>query len=537
MNIILKTTAVVFLCCSISLAQTAKKGGAPTALTKDQIGDAKKLANEYYKSQNYKGALEGYTRLVLSDADNMEFNYRLGMCYLNTNDNKPAAIEYLLKASTKKDCPKDVNFYLAEALRYAGEFDDAVENYEKYKEGNQGKINAKFNVDNHIEWCYNAKELMKTPVGVKFKNLGKQVNSPGNDYRPVCDAEGFNIYFSSNRKGNMGAVTDGYGEFVTDIYSTTYDTAAAKAKSAGPMVNSEGYEETLSLNANGDKMLVFREGADASTQVYITESAGKAWSKVMPTDDLFGFKEKIDGACYAPDGKTIWFAAELKGGKGGKDIWYTEYNDEKKEYNVPKNAGDEINTKFDEAAPMFTADGRNFIFASEGHGSMGGYDIYVTDRADESASWSKPTNAGYPINTVYDEKYICLSADGMSGYISAIKKEGFGDYDIYRFTLKKSLLNNPAILFKAALQKADGTPAKDALCNITKSETGESFGGVIKSNPASGKILAALPPGNYKLKVKGVKSGRLDADFTVAGNEKGGKLEKIFKLLPPVKEK
>ena len=87
------------------------------------------------------------------------------------------------------------------------------------------------------------------------------------------------------------------------------------------------------------------------------------------------------------------------------------------------------------------------------------------------------------------------------------------------------------------MQKADGTPAKDGLCNITKSETGESFGGVIKSNPVNGKILAALPAGNYKLKVKGVKSGRLDADFTIVGNEKGGKLEKTFKLLPPVKEK
>jgi tetratricopeptide (TPR) repeat protein len=537
MKTFFKTICVCLLTVSIAAAQPGKKPTTAKTLTKDQLSEIKSIAAGYYKDHNYNKALEGYQALVNSDEGNMEYNYRLGMCYLNTNFNKPAAIEYLLKASTKKDCPKDVNYHLGNALMYAGELDDAIENLEKYKEQNQGKLNAKFNVDNHITWCDNAKELMKNPVAVKFTNAGKQVNSVGADYRPVCDAEGSIVYFASNRKGNMGGIADGFGEFITDIYFTTFDTGFSKAKTVGPMVNTEGYDESFYLNANGDKLLLFREGGDVESQIYYSDLNGKSWNKILPLGDVFNFKERIDGACFGPESKTVWFAAELKGTKGGKDIWYSNYDDEKKEWGAPKNAGDEINTKFDEACPMFTADGKNLFFASEGHQSMGGFDIFITDRADESASWSKPTNIGYPINTFYDDKQICVAANGKTGYMAAVRKEGFGDYDIYRFTLGKSLLNNTSVLFKATLQKADGTPAKDALCTITKSDTGESFGGVIKSNALTGKILAALPAGTYKLKVKGIKSGRLDTDFTITGEEKGGKLEKIFKLLPPVKEK
>ena len=107
MNIFLKTTCIVLLTASISVAQSGKKTTAPKTLTKDQVSEIKKMAADFYKEQNYTKALEGYQALVGSDADNMDYNYRLGICYVNTNVNKPAAIEYLLKASTKKDCPND----------------------------------------------------------------------------------------------------------------------------------------------------------------------------------------------------------------------------------------------------------------------------------------------------------------------------------------------------------------------------------------------------------------------------------------------
>jgi hypothetical protein len=209
---------------------------------------------------------------------------------------------------------------------------------------------------------------MKTPVDVKFLNLGKQVNSPTADYRPVCDAEGTTIYFTSNRKGNMGGLPDGYGEFIPDIYYTTFDSVFSKAKTTGPNVCTEFYDESLYLNANADMMLVYREGGSAESQIYFTEATGKAWDKIAPFGKGLNVKDKIEGACLSPDEKTLYFSAEMKGGKGGKDIWYVQKND-KGEWGVPKNCGDGINTKFDEINPSLFFDGKTMFFASEGHNS------------------------------------------------------------------------------------------------------------------------------------------------------------------------
>lgn len=525
---------ILSLLINFSLAQIpAKKPAKPVQLTKEVAGQMKDAANEYYKAGNYKHALGLYRQLQAFDPDNMDFNYKLGMCYLNSNVDKGAAANYLVKASTKKDAPKELNFYLGNALMYLNELDDAVDTYEKYKEVNNGKLNPKFNIDNHIEWCYHAKELMKAPVAVKFYNAGKNVNSINVDYRPVCDAEATSLYLTSNRKGNTGGILDGTGEFTSDSYLSTFDTAFAKAKNLGPNINGLAYDEVLHINSNADRLLIYREGGEAVSPLYTSSGGGKSWEKAMPLQKL-PFDQAIEGACMTSNGKTIYFSIDMKGGKGGKDIWSIT-QDEKGEWSDPKNLGDVINTKYDEVNPFLFFDDKTLFFASQGHFSMGGFDIFKTDQQDLSQAWSKPVNIGYPLNTFYDDKYICLAADGKTGFVSALRKEGVGENDIYKFIVAEPLVASNAVLFKAWLQKQDGMVAKDALCTLVRNDTGESMG-LFRANAQTGRVIALLPPGNYKMKVKGVKSGRLDVDFTITGSEKNKKYEKIFKLTPPLKD-
>jgi tetratricopeptide (TPR) repeat protein len=511
---------------------TAKKPAKPVVLTKEQIAAMKKDAADYFKTENYKSAIELYRQLQVSDPVNTEFNYRLGMCYLNTNINKGMAANFLINAANKKDAPKDVNFFLGRALLHLGELDDAIDSYEKYKIANGGKTNPKFNYENNVEWCYHARDLKKAPVNVAFNNLGKSVNSPQNDYRPVCDLTGENVYFSSNRKGNTGAIVDGYGEVISDGYVTSHDTGYSKAKNLGANINSMGYEEPLYINANSDRMLIFREGGDASSPLYTAELNGKSFDRAMPVAKFPA--SKIEGACMTNNGKTIYFSADLKGGKGGKDIWMTTLND-KGEWNSPKNLGEGVNTKFDEVNPWLFFDEKTLFFASEGHNSMGGFDIFMSSQTDASQDWSVAKNIGYPLNSTDDDKFFSLTADGKSGYISALRPEGNGETDIYKFTTKEPLLAVNAVVFKANFLKADGTTAKDASCIIVRNDTGESIG-LFKANSITGRVNAMLIPGTYKIKVKGIKSGRLEEDFTITGEEKGKIFSKTFKLLPAVKE-
>ena len=527
-----KSVLFFLLATQIVFAQSSKKPPKPIVLTKDQVSDMKSAASTYFKEQNYNASINLYRQLQAVEPENMEYNYRLGVCYLNTNINKGMAANFLVRASVMKDVPKDVNFHLGRALLHLGEVDDAIDTYEKYKEANNGKVNPKFNLDNHIEWCYHLRDLKKNPIDVNFYNAGKNVNSTTADFRPVIDISGDVLYFSSNRKTNTAAIVDGFGEYITDGYVAFKDTGFAKAKNLGINVNAIGYDEILSVNSNSDRMLIYKEAGSTESPLYIALANGKSWDKATPVNKLPS--SRMAGACMASNGKTIYFSAEIKGGKGGKDIWMTTQN-EKGEWGAPQNLGEGVNTRFDEVNPWLFYDDKAMFFASEGHNSIGGFDIFKTEQADASQSWSKAENIGYPLNTTDDDKYLSLTVDRKTGYVSQLRPEGLGETDIYRFVTAQPLVKSNNVLVKGNLIKADGTVAKDASCMIVRNDTGDNMG-VMKGNAITGKVTTMLPPGNYKLKVKGLKSGRLDEDFVITGQEKNGVVTKTFKLSPPVKE-
>jgi outer membrane protein OmpA-like peptidoglycan-associated protein len=101
---------------------------------------------------------------------------------------------------------------------------------------------------------------------------------------------------------------------------------------------------------------------------------------------------------------------------------------------VPVNLGDTINTAGNEMAPFIHPDGRTLYFSSTGHPGMGGADLFVS-RLSTNNRWLKPENIGYPVNTKLDEINLIINAKGNEAYISAERKNGYGNTDIYRFEL------------------------------------------------------------------------------------------------------
>jgi hypothetical protein len=129
--------------------------------------------------------------------------------------------------------------------------------------------------------------------------------------------------------------------------------------------------------------------------------------------------------------KTIYFSSDRQGGLGGRDIYYAQLMPDGSWGNV-KNMGPQINTKFDEDAPFVHSDGKTLFFASTGHNTIGGYDIFVSEKV--AGQWSKPVNLGYPINTPYDDFFFASTANGKFAYNSSNRAGGSGGYDIYKVT-------------------------------------------------------------------------------------------------------
>src|SRR6185312_3387955 len=89
---------------------------------------------------------------------------------------------------------------------------------------------------------------------------------------------------------------------------------------------------------------------------------------------------------------------------------------------------------FDEDFPTISGDGRTLYFSSNGHTSMGGYDIFKAELNPDTKQFSNSKNLGYPINTPEDNYNFRISGNGRFGYIAALREGGLGDLDIYRVT-------------------------------------------------------------------------------------------------------
>src|ERR1035437_7671347 len=99
-------------------------------------GDVK-LADDNFKSGNFEGALDEYLILVKKDPDNEKYNYRIGVCYLNTDIDKTKAITYFAKIQNTTSEP-ETKYLMGRAYQYAYRFDEAIKSFTQYKQEKKG---------------------------------------------------------------------------------------------------------------------------------------------------------------------------------------------------------------------------------------------------------------------------------------------------------------------------------------------------------------------------------------------------------------
>ena len=84
---------------------------------------------------------------------------------------------------------------------------------------------------------------------------------------------------------------------------------------------------------------------------------------------------------------------------------------------------------------FLAADGETLYFASFGHDGLGGSDLYVSRRLDDSwKRWSKPKNLGPGINSEHNENYLSVTGDFSYVYFESYPP-GSEDKDLFRAPL------------------------------------------------------------------------------------------------------
>lgn len=171
-----------------------------------------------------------------------------------------------------------------------------------------------------------------------------------------------------------------------------------------------------------------------------------------------------------------------------------------------QNLGYTINTAFNDDAPFIHPDNKTLYFSSEGHTSIGGYDIFYT-KMDEYGNFGDAVNIGYPINTINDDRYFVLAADGKTGYYSGGGEHSIGEQDIFRIITGK--VGKPVLALLLGNVYFDDAPT-GSFMSLYRADNGE-LEGTFKSNSETGKYVMALTPGRYEIEVE-LESGEIVRD-------------------------
>ncbi len=488
-----------FLFIQPAIAQRAKTH----TLTADEAKLVKKDANGAFTSGDFNSALPSYKDLVKSSGENPEYNYRYGVCLLNTNSIKSKAVEPLEKASKAASTKKDVWYYLGMAYMNANRWDDAISAFNTSKTNNILKPTKDFlPVERMIEMCNNGKELTAKPIDVKFENMTKIVNTPFEEYNPMISADGKTLAFTSRRKGNMGGFIPELGVYTADIFASTWrDTIWTKARSLGATVNSDWDEETVGMTHDGNQLIVYFDNMEYFGDLGISMSKGRNWQKPILMSTTINGKSLEGSGCLSNDGQVIYFSSDRKEGQGMSDIWFC-IRQTTGEWSTPQNLGSVVNTKYDETDPYISLDGRTLYFCSKGHNSMGGFDIFYTTYDSGTAKWSPPKNLGYPLNNADDQTSFSMTGNERIAYVAAIRDEGLGDKDIYKVTFNDTSTHPFYALISGVVSSPNGAKVELRQVSLLSKEDKKVIS-VYKPYFMSNEYVLNARPGEYYLKVEG----------------------------------
>ncbi len=449
---------IILLVTILLLALTTE---APAQKRKSEKAYAAFEAGEYFDAIDlFKDA---YSRTGRSDqAARTDLVFMIAECYRITNDPRNAETWYRLAVRSTYSRPEALLKY-AETLKKNGKYQQAINEFRNYKQVAPDDPRA----DQEIRACELADEWLRNPDAYQVEEL-KDLNSRDLDFGPAYARDDFGvIWFTSSRDDAAGSKSHGAtGQNFTDIFESRIDK---KSKWSTPvpvdLLNSEFEEGTPTFSPDFREVYFTRCEAGKREQkgcaIMYSERTGDGWSRPVNTGIL---PDSVVAAhpALSPDGSTLYFVSDIKGGFGSKDIWSVKKSGDGNSWSQPVNLGPDINTGGDELFPYIRDDG-SLYFASDGHIGMGGLDIFRAVPQPDG-SWVVQ-NMRAPVNSAADDFSITFEAGNERGIFSSSRK-GRGNDELYSFEMPP-LRFNVAGLVK---DEKDGTPVAGAVVQLIASD-------------------------------------------------------------------
>lgn len=464
-------------------------------------------ANQLMEEKLWNQSLDVWKKLYAEQPENANINYKLGYCYLQTANEKLKSLKYLEFAAyqdinskydpydpVETQAPVESIYYLGNAYHLNYQMDKAITEYNRLLEQINKKHRLHSLANRQIEMCENAKYQVANEQNYVISNVGPVINKATNDYSPVLTIDESAMFFTSRRmrtdSTNQFIVSDDTGEHREDIYVAYKDVQGNWMDPELLNINTDNHAASISTSPDGQELYIYYD-EEGDGQLWKSVLVGETWQE----PEMLGSDINSDAwethVTVSADGNTLYYTSNRDGGQGGRDI-YRCVKLPNGDWSKSLNIGEKINTEWEEDSPFLSPDGKTLYFSSQGHNSMGGFDIFYSTLG-EDGEWSTPENIGYPVNTVDDDIFFVPTANGKRAYYASRKEDGFGLKDIYVIDMPDSPVESDLSVLKGYIYPAEGEELpEDTYVLVTNQETGEVS--EYKPRARDGAYVAILPP-------------------------------------------
>lgn len=390
---------------------------------------------EYYDaSKTYRKI---YNRLTKREERGLrgQVAYKMAECHRHLNQTARAAAAY--QNALRYGWPDTTAYlYLGQMLQAEGKYAAAIEAYDNFL----AKVPGDRRAEAGISGCRTA--LERNPKTRYVVRNAKLFNSRRADYAPMFLDKAYDrLYFTSTTEKSTGSrKSEITGMKNGDIYFSAKNERGewSRPEPVEGELNSEFDEGIVSFTPDGQTMYLTKArrspNANTGVEIYTSTRSDAKWSAPVKYEITADTLSSYGHPAVSPDGTWLYFASDMPGGQGGKDIWRVNL---KERAGSLENLGEWINTPGDDVFPYVRTDSVLY-FASDGHPGYGGLDLFRAE-LKPSGGWSV-VNMGQPVNSSADDFAITFGP-GESGYFSSNRGDARGYDHLYSFELPELKIN------------------------------------------------------------------------------------------------
>jgi len=394
-----------------------------------------RFGDEAFNEGDYYGASLYFKKALDDNKNNIELTFKYAESCRLFNSYKEAEVSYALviNGDTAGRFPI-ARFWHALMVKSNGKYLLASRDFKDYYQRNRNNQDYyTMRAYHEIEACKYALRLMKDTIPVIIKHLDAKVNSIYSESGAVQSGDTV-LFFSSMRPetdGSSNSVIE--SAVLSKIYFSKF---LASGLSTGEAVSSKinsGSENTanIAFNKTKDEVYITRCRYDNKNRyicrIFRSKIEKGRYQPAVPLNNkinLKGFTSTQPSIGYIDGREVLYFSSDRKGGYGNMDIWYALQNGD--DFDEPQNAGGAINTPGDEITPYYHQPSGTLFFSSDWHDGLGGLDIFSIKGSLNK--WGKAENAGFPINSSYNDMYFTLNGNdtvGTEGYFTSNRPGSF----------------------------------------------------------------------------------------------------------------